>query len=187
MYPRLLTATALNLGICFGAAAFAAPAAADPGQSPRTTSPAAIVRSGRPVGGAAVGIQPTAIVGVAWNADNSPLPDARVRLRDVVTGKVAATATADGSGRFTFEPIEPGSYLVELVTDKGRIIAVGHTFTAAPGDTVATFVRVGAKAPWFAGFCPTAAAGVAATAASAGVTAIAPEAKPCSSPSPGCS
>lgn len=186
MYPRLLTGAALHL--CLGAWAFAAPAAAapDPGQSSWTTSPAAVVRGASPRAGAGP-VHATSIAGVAWNADDSPIPHARVRLRDVVTGKVAATATADANGRFTFEPLEPGSYLVELVTDNGRILAVGHTFAAGAGDSVATFVRMGARAPWFTGFFGNAATAVAATAAAAGVTAIAPEAKPCSSPSPGCS
>ena len=134
----------------------------------------------------AVGVRSTSVVGVAWNADNTPIPAARVRLRDVVTGRIASAAVSDEAGRFTFVDVEPGSYLIELVTDGAKITALGHTFTVASGETVATFVRIGTKVPWYTGFFGNAASAIASTAASAGVTAIAPEAKPCSSPSPGC-
>jgi hypothetical protein len=137
--------------------------------------------------GGAVGSRATSIVGVAWNADNTPIAAARVRLRNVVTGRVAMSIVADEAGQFTFTGIENGSYLIELVNEGDKILTVGQTFTIAPGDTVATFVRLGAKAPWYNGFFKNAAAAVASAAAAAGVTAIAPEAKPCSSPSPGCS
>lgn len=131
-------------------------------------------------------VRAISISGVAWQADNSAIPAARLRLRDVVTGKVAAVAVANEAGRFTFTGIEGGSYLIELVSDSGKILAVGHTFSVAPGESVATFVRLSAKAPWFNGFFSNAASAVASTAASAGLTAIAPETKACASPSPGC-
>ena len=45
----------------------------------------------------------------------------------------------------------------------------------AAGETVATFVRLAARSPWFSGFFGNAASGLAAVAASTGVTAVAPE------------
>lgn len=53
-------------------------------------------------------------------------------------------------------------------------MTVGHAFVIAPGETVATFVRLGTKVPWFHGFFSNAASAVASTAASQGITAIAP-------------
>ena len=49
-----------------------------------------------------------------------------------------------------------------------------HAFVIASGETVATFVRLGTKVPWFNGFFQNAASAVASTAASQGITAIAP-------------
>ena len=115
------------------------------------------------------------IVGSAWKADNTPIPHAKVRLRNVVTGKLVAAAEADDGGEFVFDKIETGSYLVELVSDSGKVMAVSHSFTVGSGETVATFVRLGAKAPWFDGFFGSAALAVAAGAAAAGLTAVAPE------------
>ena len=122
----------------------------------------------------AVGSHQTAILGSAWNHDNSPIPFARLQLRNVETGRVDATAVSNDAGRFAFQDVHGGSYLVELVSDDGRVRTVGHVFTIAPGETVATFVRIGAKAPWFSGFFSNAAQSVAFSAASQGVTAIAP-------------
>jgi len=47
--------------------------------------------------------------------------------------------------------------------------------TLGPGDTIATFVRLGAKVPWFSGFFGNSALAVAAAAAATGLTALAPD------------
>lgn len=114
------------------------------------------------------------VIGSVWDALHHPIPNALVRLRNVTTGRVEATTRANESGRFTFLDVEGGNYVVELVNDQGRVIAVGQTFLVAPGETIATFVRLGAKLPWFAGFFSNAAAAAVTSAASLGVTAVAP-------------
>ena len=125
----------------------------------------------------------TAIVGSAWNVDNSPLAGARVQLRDIVSGKVRGAAIADESGRFTFTNIEGGSYAVELLGANGKVLTVGHAFVVAPGETVATFVRLANKVPWFTGFFGNAAGAVVSAASSQGITALAPVQLPLSPPS----
>jgi hypothetical protein len=127
----------------------------------------------------AVGVRGTSILGAAWNADNTPIPRARLRLRNVLTGKVEATTVGNDLGQFAFTDVAPGSYLVELVTDGGKLLTVGHTFTVGSGETIATFIRLGTKSPWFDGFFRNAAGAIAAAAASTGVTAIAPEKRTC--------
>jgi hypothetical protein len=122
----------------------------------------------------------TSVLGVAWKVDNTPIPGARVQLRNIVSGKVEAAAVADQVGQFTFTRIEGGTYLVELLGDNGKIVTVGHAFVIGPGETVATFVRLGTKVPWFSGFFNNAASAVASTAASQGITAIAPVQNPTS-------
>jgi hypothetical protein len=145
--------------------AIAAPPHADgvpPGRSPSR------------VGAAAGSSGMTSVLGAAWKVDNSPIPGARVQLRNLVSAKVEARAVADLSGQFTFSRIEGGTYVVELLGDNGKTVTVGHAFVIAPGETVATFVRLGTKVPWFNGFFGNAASAVASTAASQGITAIAP-------------
>lgn len=122
----------------------------------------------------------TSVLGSAWNADNSPVKGAHLRLRNVLSGNVEATAIANDAGQFTFDNVEGGTYVVELVTDNGRVLTVGHPFTIAPGETVATFVRLGTKIPWFQAFFSNAATATTSAAASEGITAIAPVARPAS-------
>jgi hypothetical protein len=123
----------------------------------------------------------TTVIGSAWNQDNTAIAGARVQLRNLDDGEVVATTVGDEAGKFTFANIEPGTYVVELVGANGKVITVGQAFVIAQGETVATFVRIGSKAPWFAGFFNNAALAVAATAASQGVTALAPVQLPRSS------
>jgi hypothetical protein len=140
----------------------------------------------RPVGptstaaGASFGARATTIIGSAWTANNTPIPRARLRLRNVITGRLEGAVTANESGQFTFENVEGGSYLVELVNDVGHIQVVGHMFTIAPGETVATFVRLGTRVPWFTEFFGNSVSAVSSTAASEGITALAPVARPVS-------
>jgi len=136
---------------------------------------------GSRVAGASFGSRSTQILGAAWNVDNSPIKGANLRLRNVVTGKIEALTKANELGQFTFDNIEGGSYVVELVTDAGHIVTVGHVFTIAPGETVATFVRMSTKVPWATALFNNTASSVASSAATAGITAIAPLAY-CQSP-----
>jgi hypothetical protein len=110
--------------------------------------------------------------GVAWNNDNSPLPAAKVRLRNLETGHVEGSTLTTEIGQFTFGAIVSGAYAVELVGDNGSVMAVGQGFRIETGETVATFVRLPARRSWFAGAFSNAAAAVVAAASSAGVTAI---------------
>src|SRR4029079_16027349 len=107
-----------------------------------------------------------------WNADNSPFPNPKVRLRNLHSGRVEASAIGTEAGQFSFSQIEGGTYLVELVADNGKVIAVGQTFRIESGDTLATFVRLAAPQSWYAGVFGNTAAAVLAAASSAGLTAI---------------
>ena len=153
--------------------------AAKAAKAPGTARP---VATGSRVAGASFGgARVTSILGAAWNVDNTPIKQASLRLRNVVTGKIEALTKANEAGQFAFENVNGGSYVVELVTASGKIQTVGHVFTINPGETVATFVRVGTKVPWSTAFFNNTASAVASSAASEGVTAIAPVPY-CSSP-----
>jgi hypothetical protein len=112
----------------------------------------------------------------------------------VGTGKIEAVTLANDAGEFTFPNVEGGSYVVELVNEAAAVQAVSHVFSIAPGETVATFVRLGTKRPRIGGFFENAAAAVvtgaalfqnastAVTAAAAGlgITAVTPTSRPAS-------
>lgn len=128
---------------------------------------------GRPAASASA--RTASIQGAAWHADNSPIAQALLRLRHVATGKIQQTTVASDTGQFAFSGVPDGTYVIEVVTPKGKVRMVGHPFTVVPGETVATFVRLAPKVPWFNGFFGNAAQTVSSSAASAGVTAVAPE------------
>ena len=111
------------------------------------------------------------VVGHAWRADGSPYPQARLRLRDVQTGRPTATAVADDRGQFTFDRVPPGAYVVELLDGTEHVIAIGPLFGVSRDETVTTFVRLATKSPWFSGFFTNAATAAIAVASGLGITA----------------
>jgi hypothetical protein len=111
------------------------------------------------------------VVGYAWRADNSPYPQAHLRLRDVRTGRAIANTVTDDRGQFTFDHVPPGAYIVELVDKNDRVLALGQLFGVSRDETVATFVRLATQSPWASNFFTNAAASAIAAAASLGITA----------------
>jgi hypothetical protein len=146
--------------------------------SGRAQTAAATVRSApqAPHSIAAVG----SITGTAWTTDTTRYAFARLRLRNVDTGRGTARAQADRDGAFRFVDIEPAPYVVELVTEHDRVLAVSDLFAVSPGRDVTTVVRLSAKAPWYGGFFGNAAAAVIATASTLGVTARGSNGQPAS-------
>ena len=130
-------------------------------------------------GGTLSAARGTSVIGWAWEADNSPIPYARLQLRNVTFGFVEATTTADGTGEFTFEDLEGGAYVVELVDETGRVLGVGQVFSLAPGETIAVFLKLAATQTGFGGFVGRAGQAVAATS-SVGLAGLAPVGRPAS-------
>jgi hypothetical protein len=145
------------------------------GSSLAPASASAQVSSGeeraRPASGS-VATLATIVIGYLWTADSSPIPNATLRLRNVVTGGVEQSTTSDEDGKFTFSDIEAGAYVVEYV-DNNRVLAVGSVFRITPGETVSTFVRLAEQRRIGGVFMMIGSAAVTA-AASLGVTGVAP-------------
>ena len=104
------------------------------------------------------------VVGVAWTAEYTPVHDPRLRLRNALSGLVAAMTVGNQQGEFAFDEVDGGTYVVELVDAEDRLQAVGEVLTVVGGEIVATFVMLSQVAP-----AVPALLGQAATAAAAGV------------------
>ena len=123
--------------------------------------------------------EPLAIVkGVAWNSDNSPLPNARVRLLDTTTGHVVSTLESSASGQFVFREVRRGFYVVELLSDSGKVLAVGPSVRVEGGETVSTIVRLPSRRSWYGAMFSNTAAGVIAVASGVGLTAVGTQSSP---------
>jgi hypothetical protein len=111
------------------------------------------------------------VVGTAWGGDTAPLRQALIRLRDVETGRGVARAVTTVEGTFGFERVDPGPYVVELLSPDEKVVAVGDLFWMRPEDRILTVVRSSAKAPSSRDFFGNAAPAVIAAASAIGVTA----------------
>lgn len=160
---RVIT-TAL-IGLACTAASFA--------QSPpvRPRSMARTVSAASTLGGSGAALA-TVVSAFVWNGENDPVKDVTVRLRNVRTGHIEGTTVSDIDGRVIFTDIEGGTYVLEVVNAKGSVLATGQVFSVMPGETVATFVRLASKLPWFTGIFNHAAATTVASAAALGATAV---------------
>ncbi len=135
-----------------------------------------------PATAASIGLTATTgvVIGTAWRGDTQPYPQARIRLRNVETGRGVARTIADGDGRFQFERVDPGVYVVELVSSEDRVLAVGDLFGVPAGGQATTLVRLSSKTPWVAGFFGNAAAAAIAAASTLGITAVGSNGSPAS-------
>ena len=116
--PALACAVAISM-------ASAAASAADAKATVKAVAKGRGITVSSALPGGAVAGRATSILGAAWNADNTPIPAAKIRLRNVLTGRIEATSVANDLGQFTFDGMESGSYVIELVSDSGKILAIG--------------------------------------------------------------
>ena len=102
----------------------------------------------------------SSVAGMAKDTAGRPLANTTVRLRNVMSGQLAATARTSVGGTFAFENLASGNYIVEAVNAAGRIAATSSSIDLAPG-MARTGVAVTAPADMVA-------AGQAGAAAAAG-------------------
>lgn len=124
--------------------------------------------------------KPGIVRGVVWNTENAPIPNGKVRLRNVETGRIFSTATTSSAGQFVFDDVPRNFYIVELVSDRDRTLAVGPTLRVEPGATVSTVVRLPSQKSSSAGMFSNAALAVLSAASGVGVMAVNPNARPIS-------
>lgn len=158
--------------------------ATSPAAAPRTTSGVGALRviDPRSLPGTSDSVL-SMIQGNALDSVNRAMPDAVVRLRNARSGHIVDTQVTDKSGMFTFEGIEPGTYVVEIVGTDQTILAASQLLSVNAGDALSAIVKLPFRVPPFAGFfghTAQSAGVVAAVAASAEVLAI--QANKCVSP-----
>lgn len=110
--------------------------------------------------------------------DGKPLMNVAVRLRNVDTGEIVGTTTANTAGEFSFAGLSAGNFIVETVSANGVILGTSTKITLTSGAMIAANLTVGTSAAalaagggvagGFVGGLTTATAGATAGAAAAG-------------------
>jgi hypothetical protein len=107
------------------------------------------------------------IQGNALSAEGAGLSLAPVQLRNVRTGHDVKREVADRTGLFEFAAVDPGSYVVELLSPERHVLATSEIVHVGAGDTVSTIVQLAGARP--AGMFRSAIAALSSAAAGAGL------------------
>jgi hypothetical protein len=114
------------------------------------------------------------INGVALDRAQTPMPNAKVRLRNLETNDVEQVVTANESGEFSFVAQPNVPYVVEIADQAGRVVAVGDVIMANTGEVAGAVVSLPARLPALAGVFTDTASSVISAATSSGLTVIDP-------------
>jgi len=120
------------------------------------------------------------IRGTAINAAEVPLPAQSVRLRNLNTSAIEQVTTTDQAGVFSFIAPPEIPYVVEIVDQPGRVVAIGDVVIGRAGEVSGGFVIVPAAIPAYSNAFKSTAGAVLAALGGTGLTALAPEAPPVS-------
>src|SRR5262249_38367954 len=82
------------------------------------------------------------IQGNALNSTNGQLPYVTVRLRDARFGRVMGSQVTDQTGLFTFNKIDPGSYVVEITGDDDTVLATSELLNINGGEAISAVVKL---------------------------------------------
>jgi hypothetical protein len=114
------------------------------------------------------------IQGNALDSVNRVLPNTVIRLRDARSGRIFDTQVTDKSGFFSFQSVDPGSYIVEIVGPDQTILAASELLNVNAREAVSAVVKLPFRIPPLAnilGHSKASALVVATAAAASGVLA----------------
>ena len=84
----------------------------------------------------------TKIVGQVLDIQRVPVANARVQLRNLITGTIQREGSADDNGEYQFTVDDPGTYVVEMLRLDGQVVALSNAGTLARYDTLQTVVQL---------------------------------------------
>lgn len=115
----------------------------------------------------------TTIQGNALTSTNAALPDSPVRLRDARFGRVVGTELTDKSGLFAFKVLDPGTYVIEIVSpNNATVLAASQLISVAAGEVVSAVVKMPFHVSPFAGLVGASAPQAIAVTASAATSGV---------------
>ena len=82
--------------------------------------------------------------GTAYQTNLQPLSKARVQLRSIRTATVVHSTTAGETGEFSFDQLQPDTYVVEIVDATGRVTGTSAPTTVVPASALNVSVTASA-------------------------------------------
>jgi hypothetical protein len=114
------------------------------------------------------------INGVAIDSDQTPLPNATIRLRNIEQNAIEQVVTANELGEFSFIARPDVAYVVEIADHAGRVVAVGDVIMANAGEVAGAVVTLPSRLPALAGVFGDTASSVMSAATGTGLTVVDP-------------
>jgi hypothetical protein len=114
--------------------------------------------------------KPAVLRGKAVDVDTTPVPNARVRLRNLGTREVEHVGTANTVGEFSFDMRPETPYVVEVANEAGRVIAVGDVIVAHSGDVASAVVALPTRVSALTGAFAETKGSVVSAASASGIT-----------------
>jgi hypothetical protein len=114
------------------------------------------------------------INGVAVDSDQTPIPRATIRLRNLDKNDIEQVVTSNELGEFSFVAQPNVPYIVEVADQAGRIVAVGDVVMANAGEVAGAVVTLPSRLPAIAGVFGDTASSVMSAATGTGLTVVDP-------------
>jgi hypothetical protein len=82
------------------------------------------------------------ISGTVRDAQGQMLPNAKLQLRNIDTGRIVAATRAGGEGNYEFTGVLPGNYVVEIVDDSDRVIGLSAATPLGASGAIAELLVI---------------------------------------------
>jgi hypothetical protein len=99
--------------------------------------------AGRPLASRARAV--ATIQGTALNAADGTLAETAVRVRDARLGHIVNQSLTDKLGSYSFKELDPGNYVIEIVSSNQTTVAATNIISANAGETVTANVKLAFK------------------------------------------
>ena len=136
----------------------------------------ALMFSGMPTFAMAAVRQDTKIDGAVLDKDGKPMANACVQLKNLDSGQVAASSKSAADGKYAFEGVKAGNYVVEVLDSNCQnVVATSAALTAAAAGGALTGIGVtvgAAGAAAGAGFFSSTAGVLLMAGVGAGIVAV---------------
>ena len=85
------------------------------------------------------------IVGTVVDEHRARVPNARVQLRNLITGEVEQETTANERGEYDFTTANPSTFVVEMIMVGGSVVALSNAGSVSRDATLQTVIQISGR------------------------------------------